>query len=396
MQNQQQSTAPQPSKLHFPREDYEARQRAVVAEMRLRGLDGLLIFKQESMYYLTGYDTMGYITFQAMLLTAQGDVALLTREPDRRAAMMTSLVDDVRIYDDRPDVDPSAEFRELVRKYNAKPARLGIEYDAFGLTSKRCKMVEASFTGFAALVDASDLVNELRLIKSPAEITYIRKAAELADTALEAAFELARPGVSEGELFAAMQSVIFRNGGDYTASRWILGVGQHALLVRHFTGHHNVIEQRDQIQLEYGAAYLHYHACLFHTLYVGQTHARQVEMRKTAIEALEGAKKVCKPGVAVGDMFEAYAGVCDNAGYRDCRLNACGYSVGATYPPTWMDGMLIMRGNEKLLQPGMVLFPHMVLLDEERGMTGCAGETLLVTEDGCEGLSRIPHELYRF
>ena len=46
--------------LHFTREEFARRQKAALAEMARQGLDGLLIFRQESMYYLTGYDTNGF------------------------------------------------------------------------------------------------------------------------------------------------------------------------------------------------------------------------------------------------------------------------------------------------------------------------------------------------
>src|SRR5688572_3313823 len=229
-------TMSQKKLLHFAPAEYAGRQQRTLAAMRTRGLDALLMFRQESMYYLTGYDTMGYITFQCLLLHVNGDCTLLTREPDRRAASLTSTIPNVRIYPDDPSINPAAMLREIAGEYGLSAARVGIEYNAFGLNAARARLVEQAFAGFCELVEASDLVSDLRLIKSAAELRYVEKAAELADRALGVAIEMARPGVGEGDILGAMQAEVFVNGGDYAASRWIVGCGDHAMLVRHFTG----------------------------------------------------------------------------------------------------------------------------------------------------------------
>jgi hypothetical protein len=78
------------------------------------GLYGLLIFRQESMYYLTGYDTSGYSMFQGMYLGADGALALLTRSADQRQARITSVIEDIRIWTDRQGADPAVELRDMV------------------------------------------------------------------------------------------------------------------------------------------------------------------------------------------------------------------------------------------------------------------------------------------
>ena len=83
--------------LHFPPGEFAAREVATLAAMAAAGLDALLIFRQESMYWLTGYDTFGYVHFQALVLTAGGRLALLTRSADRLQARFTSRIEEVRI-----------------------------------------------------------------------------------------------------------------------------------------------------------------------------------------------------------------------------------------------------------------------------------------------------------
>src|ERR671918_633481 len=126
--------------LHFHREEYERRQRATRAKMDEWGLDGLVLFKQESMYYLTGYDTAGYTMFQAMYFGANGSVALLTRSADAHQAAITSLVEDIRIWADHEGAAPSEDLRDMLDGHGCRGKRIGVEYHAYGLTAQRGKM----------------------------------------------------------------------------------------------------------------------------------------------------------------------------------------------------------------------------------------------------------------
>lgn len=378
---------------HFSPQEYAGRLRGAGDLMRRRGLGGLLLFRQESMYYLTGYDTTGYVSFQGMYLAADGRLALLTRSPELRGVRLTSIVEDVRIYVDDARKNPAHELRDLVRDLGGAGQQIGVEYDAWGLTAKRCKMVEEAFAGFAALADASDLVSSLRLVKSPAEIACVRQAAQLAGRAFATMAVRVAPGLRECELMGAMQAEIFAGGGDFASGRWIVGCGPRAMLVKHFGGHHRTIEARDQVQVEIGAAYLHYHAGWAQTVYVGRPAAKQVRLHELAAEALQASLAECRPGRPASAMFHAHARVFDDAGHRPRRLNASGYSLGATYPPTWMDGLPLCEGNETPLQPGMVLFPQAFVFDDEHGFTAGIGRTVLVTADGYELLTDIPIEI---
>ena len=132
--------------LHFDAEEYQSRQRAVCTALAKLDLDGLILFRQESMYYLTGYDTSGYTMFQAGYIGADGRTALLTRTADRLQSRMTSIFDDIRIWVDREDAAPGDDLRNMLADYGCAGKRLGIEYHAYGLTGQRAKMVDAALS----------------------------------------------------------------------------------------------------------------------------------------------------------------------------------------------------------------------------------------------------------
>ncbi|BCX17439.1 MAG: Xaa-Pro dipeptidase [Geminicoccaceae bacterium] len=378
--------------LHFDEAEFAARKARTLSAMAEAGLDGLLLFKQESMYWLTGYDSFGFCFFQCLLLTGAGDFVLLTRAPDLRQAQLTSILSDIRIWEDREGADPARELAAILVEKGLEGRRLGVEWEAHGLTAARGKKLEAALDGRFHTVDASLLVSRLRLVKSPAELAYVRRAGELADAALEAAIARARPGVEEGVILARMHAAIFEAGGDYPANPFIIGSGREALLCRYHSGRRR-LDPTDQLTLEIAGVWRQYHACLMRTLLIGEVHPAQARMFEVCREALAACEERLRPGSTFGEVFEAHATTFDRHGLRPHRLNACGYSLGAVYAPSWMDWPMVYAGNPVPLEPGMVVFLHMILADSETGRAMTLGRTAIVRDGAPEILSRLPLEV---
>jgi Xaa-Pro dipeptidase len=378
--------------LHFSLQEYAQRQQKTIELLKDRQLDGLLMFRQESMYYLSGYDSFGYVFFQCLYLGTDGRMMLLTRAPDLRQAQHTSVIEDIRIWEDRADADPAVQLRQILDEFGCQSQRLGVEYDAYGLTAKNGKLLEAALSGYCLLEDASDLVSRLRVVKSAAELEYVRKAAELADLACDEAHRLAGPGVDEGDILAAMQGIIFSGGGDYPGNEFIIGSGKDALLCRYKSGRRKLGAQ-DQLTLEWAAAYRHYHAAMMRTIPIGRATPLHQKMHAVAMDAMDACKEALKPGRPIGEVFDAYARVCDAAGMKAHRLNATGYSLGTTFSPNWMDWPMFYHGNPVITAPNMVFFLHMILMDSTANHAMCFGHTVLVTETGCQALSNRPLDL---
>src|SRR5437868_7857477 len=200
--------------LHFDPREYKSRIRKAIAALESEGLDGLLMFQQESMYYLTGYDTFGFCFFQCLYLGSDGRLALLTRAPDLRQAQHTSIIGDIRIWTDADGAKPAFQLKDMLAGLGAQGKRLGIEANSYGLTYSNGRAVAEALDGFCRLIDANNLIDRLRLIKSDAELDYVRKAGKLADLALKAAVAETRAGADEGHILAAQQAAIFAGGGD--------------------------------------------------------------------------------------------------------------------------------------------------------------------------------------
>lgn len=335
------------------------------------------------MYWLTGYDTFGFCFFQSLVLAADGRMALLTRSADLRQAQQTSNIGDIRIWKDAADANPAADLKRVVADLGLGGKRLGVEYESYGLVASNGKQLEAAFEGFSTLVDASLIVTRLRAVKSEEELAYVRRAGALADEADAAALALIRPGADEGEILAAQHAAIFRAGGDYPGNEFIIGSGRDALLCRYKSGRRR-LDAQDQITLEFAGAYRHYHAAIMRTVPVGQPRSEHLSYHAAAREALLACEAEMRPGRTAGDVFAAHARVFAAHGLDRHRLNACGYSLGAKFTPSWMDWPMFYEANPWVIEPGMVVFAHMILMDSETGTALCLGRTSIVGPTGPE------------
>jgi Xaa-Pro dipeptidase len=380
--------------LHFDAAEFAARQAAAIAAMQRAGLAALVMFRQESMYWLTGYDTFGYVHFQALVLTDDGRVVLLTRSADRLQARFTSRIADIRIWVDAEDAAPERELAAILAELGLAGHRIGVEWEAYGLTAAKGRRVAAALGDTARLEDASLLVTGLRAVKSPAEIACARKAAALADAALEAAVAATGRGAFEGDILAELQAAIYRGGGDDPANEQIIGSGPGALMCRYYSGRRH-LGADDLLTLEFAAGWRHYHAALMRTIVIGRADPRLVDMHAVCEEALLTAEAALVPGEPISAVFEAHARAMDANGHAAHRLNACGYSLGTTFAPNWMDWPMFYAGQSYVARPGNVFFVHMILFDEAAGLAMTLARTSLVGERGAEPLSAAPLDLIR-
>lgn len=372
--------------LHFSTTEFARRKARLLEAMARDKLDGLFLFQQESMFWLTGYDTFGFCFFQCLVLKADGDIVLLTRSADLRQAELTSNISDIRVWRDGRDANPVQDLFAIAREAGLAGKTIGVEYEAYGLVAANGRKLDAAFAGQARLVDASLIVTRLRALKSDEEIAYVRKAAALSDAADRAGIAAICAGADEGDVLAAQHNAIFSGGGDYPANEFIIGSAQDALLCRYKTGRRRLSAQ-DQITLEFAGAYRHYHAAAMRTIVVGEPGALHLSYHEAARAALLACEEQMKPGRTAGDVFAAHARVFDAHGLSGHRLNACGYSLGAKFTPSWMDWPMFYEANAWELAPGMVMFIHMILMDSVSQTAMTLGRTYLIGDKAAEALN---------
>ncbi|MGJ7041042.1 M24 family metallopeptidase [Shinella sp. BE166] len=373
--------------LHFDTEEYANRLQRLTSRMREEKIEAMLLFSQESMYWLTGYDTFGYCFFQTLIVKANGQMVLLTRSADLRQARHTSNIEKIEIWVDRVNADPTMDLKNLLSDLDLLGCRIGIEYDTHGLTGRNARLLDNQLQSFGQIVDASAIVSRLRLIKSPAEIAYVERAAALSDDALAAALPLIVPGGDEAAILAALQGAVLAGGGDYPANEFVIGSGADALLCRSKSGRRK-LDAEDQLTLEWAGVSARYHAPMMRTALIGTPSNRHRELYSACREAIQAMEMVLRPGNTFGTVFETFARLIDERGLARHRLNTCGYSVGARFAPSWMDQQMFLLGNPQEIEPNMSLFVHTIILDSDTGTAMTLGQTYLTTTDTPKPLSR--------
>jgi Xaa-Pro dipeptidase len=380
---------------HFRREEYETRVSQLRRGLVDRRLSALIAFSQESHFYLTGYDSVGYLFFQCSVITADDQpITLLTRRPDLQQARDTSTIEDIRLWYNTEGADPSRELKAILEEKGLKGCRLGIELDTYGLTGANWERVRVALDGWCTLEDASDIVRSMRAVKSAAELEHVREAARLADLALIAMAGTCRPGCLEGDISAAGLTAILAAGGDPPPAGPLCNAGRRALFGRSVCGP-NRVNDPDQVAVEFAGTYRRYNACLYRVIWVGEVKPAQRRMFAAVSDAMEQMIDAARPGRPLGEIDDAHRRVLDEHGYSVNRFAACGYSLGATYKPSWMDvPPMIFSGNSTAIAPGMILFLHAHIGDPESGFASAVGQTLEITKSGHQVLSKLPLEVH--
>jgi Xaa-Pro dipeptidase len=373
--------------LHFSKEEFLQRKTKVLESMKEQKLDALLMFRQESMYWLTGYDTFGYVFFQTLILNKNGNVILLTRAPDLRQAQNTSNIENIKIWVDKDGSNPTDDLKIILDELSLKGKKVGVEYEAYGMTGRNALRLNKSLENYCEVEDQSELITKLRVIKSQEEIVYVKKAAELADRALDEAWKHTKAGASEAKILAKMQGAVLEGGGDYPANEYIIGSGHNALLCR-YQSEKRILSNEDQLSIEWAGTYKHYHSAMFRTIPIGKADPKHIKMHEACVEALKNCEKKLIPGNKVGEVFDIHAKTFDDLGHNKARMNACGYSLGSTFSPNWMDWPMLYTKNPYVIQSGNIFFMHMILMDSENQLAMNLGETYLITENGNERLGK--------
>lgn len=378
--------------IHFSREEFSQRQKKTRKHLQELGLDGLLLFKIEDMYWLTGYESDGFCIFGIMFIGTDGALTHLARPADLGNLSYSSICEDVRISPDTEDSTRAEHIKDMLRSLGMEGKKIGIQVDTMGLTPRLFLEIKEILDGWCNLAVAPDFIRVLRLVKSPQELSYFRKAGEIMDIVMDKVIEVTYSGAFEGDIYATFYDTLFRLDADLPAHIPPFGSGDSALNLRYTTKRKNVSEN-DQVTLELGLGYRHYHvACMGVVLTGPEINDRHLKMHKTSVIALDAVQAALRPGTTVGELFDIYKATLEEHNEHDAVLTVAGYTMGAMWPPTWMEEPLIFEGNPLVLEENMTFFTHMILNDRETGLSMAVGETAIITTGAPEIITHSPRE----
>ncbi|MET4234605.1 Xaa-Pro dipeptidase [Bradyrhizobium sp. LA6.10] len=375
-----------PNSLPFAKEEYERRIRLVRDSMALRGIDVLLVHTPENLNYISGYDTSGYFAYQCIALPAKGDLEILTRRGEAFNAQKTQIAKRT-VHFDTDDV--VTKTIELVRRFPGS-LRIGIEKNSWFLTAGVYERLKHEL-GPAHLIDCSNLIDVIRLVKSDAEVELIRKAAGIATIAMAAGAKALRVGVSESEIAADVSYAAIKAGSDYTGMPHLIKSGDRCP-VGHAQWSRRVLERGDVVFMELSGCVHRYSGVIMRTLQVGTEDKEVKRASEAVIASLNETIAAVRPGVTTGELYAIAITPVVKAGFSP-SARRMGYSLGVGYPPRWGEwhAMDFQPNGETVLKPGMAFHIIPAIALNPKATIGFS-ETVLVTEKGHEVLTNFPRE----
>jgi ectoine hydrolase len=378
--------------------EYTERLRRVREAMVQRGFGALVVCDPANLFYLTGYNAWSFYTPQCLLVPAEGELHLFARAQDANGATFTCNLPPEQIHGypeelvHRPDVHPfdwiAAEARALVPTGEL----VGVEGDAHFFSPRGYLALDSGLPK-NRLIDSAELVNWVRLIKSPYEVEQLRIAGAIAERAMRTALEGLWPGRRQcdlvAEIVAAQATGTPEHGGDYPALWPLLPTGD-AAGTPHLTWTDRPFRDGEATTIELAGAFGRYHAPLARTVMLGDPPHRLTETAKIVAEAMHATLEAIRPGVTGSAVHQAFDRVIRAHGLRkDSRI---GYSIGIGYPPDWGERTVSLRHGETTeLAAGMAFHIILGMWMDDWGYE--LSEPVVVTAAGVERLTDLPHEL---
>jgi Xaa-Pro aminopeptidase len=374
--------------MPFAVDEFKARLGKVQAALRERGWVGLMLHTPENIYYLTGYQTSGYFAYQVVFVPATGEPLLLVRQLEQTNAEEFSWLEPAQqaVYLDIED--PIEVTHRALTKQGWADGPVGVEKNSWYFTIQQFEQLSA-LAPKTKFVDGSSIVDRYRLIKSPAEIRYARRAAELSGMGMQAAIDTLAVGRTENEVAAAVHEAEIRNGCEYTGLPHFVSSG-YRIKIGHANWSDKRIERGDLIHLELSGCVKRYSAVMMRTAIMGPPSAEVQRAVDILISSQDQAISLMKPGVPAGEVDAAVRQPVLKAGLRETYNPRVGYSIGIGFPPRWGEWATrdFMAGDTWRLEAGMVF--HMIV--NANGI--CFSETVLVTETGHEILTKFERKLF--
>ncbi len=367
---------------------YAERLQCIQEALGQRDLGGLLLFDPENMFWLTGYQTIGYFTFQAMLVPLAGAPVVISRIVNRDLALAHVTIGAFEAVVDT--ADPVEVLAQALDRH-AAGSRLGLELSSRYLSVRDHQRLGA-LTG-AELVDGSGIIEPWRPVKHDSEIERMRRAARAAEAGLAAAIDAVAPGRTENDVAAAMFQASIAAGSEYLGHPPLVVAGEATSLC-FAMWQRREIHRGDVVLLETAGCVDRYHAMLSRPVVVGRPSAEHQRAADALQAVLETAIAEIRPGVAAAEVDRRCRREVEKRGMGAYFRHRSAYGIGIGFPPNWSEGHIfaIRPDDDLVLAPNMTFHVIPTLFTPSFGM--CFSDSVRVTEDGCEVLTDFPRKLF--
>ena len=350
--------------------------------MQERDLAALLVSSPEDIFYLTGLSHQGHFAFTALVVKAEGECLLVARAMERHTlAAQVPSCEHVPFEDGE---DPADALARAILGNSLGHCRIGVEKHTMSFPIHVWEGV-LERTPRVRWEDGSGLVDEIRSIKSPAEIDYIRQAAVISDRAMQSGIGVAGVGVNERKVAAEIYRSMLASGSEYPGGAPLIRTGD-LLLHEHETWRDRTLSAGDSLFMEFSGCVHRYHAPLTRMVYVGNIPDGVDAAAEIVLAGLDAIRDSLRPGALGDEVYGAWKAVVDEAlGHKDYRRHHCGYMIGIGFPPSfWVGGSMVQglrEGSELTIRPGMIFHLLPWLIGQEPA-DYVVSDTVLVTDTG--------------
>jgi Xaa-Pro aminopeptidase len=382
--------------LPFPPEEYRDRARRVRERMRERGVEVLFVTSPPNLCYLTGFESVWYPPRAPVgVVVCAGDERLVFLDYERHETLVreTAHCDDAVFYRYEDVLDTiAATFRDRGWLGGA----IGLERWS---QAPGAPLVAALAERLGALgghvVDGDWIVDRVRLVKSPAEVECVRRAAAIVDAAFDDLVAHVRPDQTELQIAARLDAVMADQGGERAAIGTMVSAGPGVWCRTHAPPSRRPVAVGDVMYVDACGVCNRYHADVCRTFAVGRDHPAARAILDVTAGSVEEVRRTVRPG----DPLDVAQRVAEDYVYsrfpRDQVWWVGGYALGIAMPPNWVGHTYLANDafEQFTWEPGYVTNYENVLFDRDAGFTASYMETLLMTDGGIEVLSKRPRTL---
>ena len=380
------------SKLDFSLDEFAARRMRVRQALAAAGLDWFVAFHPVSIHWLTGSDAKSYQEFQCLLISADdGPVVVQTRDGERAEFLDDAIVDELWTWGGGEFEDPLDKFAQIVRRHGVDRGRVGIEVPAYYLHPHHYLAVRQCL-GEQRVVEQSNLIHDLKLVKSPREIEYIRRAAQIADLGMQTFVDALKTGRTELAIAGDVYQALMHAGSGLAASPMNLVTGERSSF-SHGAPTTRVVRDGDYGSIEYGATWKRYTSTIGRQFCMGAPTERMRELYELVRAASDAQIAEIRAGVPATAPHAAAKRVIADAGLDGSRVHTSGYGLAPGFPPTWGEPLHMLAGSTYTLEAGMVVTVEPPVFIAEENLGARLIDNVLVTADGCELLTKFDRAL---
>jgi Xaa-Pro aminopeptidase len=349
----------------FSEQEFNDRLTKLRRRMAAAGVDLLFLTAPESMFYMSGYQALWYQAQSPAQWPASSGIAVhvdhdkyILFDSEREAVLgrVFTRSTDTRFFP-RHILRGSIDF--VIDQLKAEgwlKGTVGLEYRSYRPNRVIGGHHQAAFEAAGVkVVDGTDILRELRWVKSPAEVACLEEAARIANIGMAAAKATIRPGVTELEVYGEIVRAMAAAGGENPSITMpVLSGGKtnahHGLATR------RVIGKGELVLVDLCGVRNRYHINMARTFSTGEPDADVTNVANRIAHSMELLRGILRPNLPVREFNETVMNYFIEEGLWDDRGWVGGYEMGISFPPDWVVNLIFDPLSEinadRLFEPG--------------------------------------------